>query len=156
MLYIDFLNPVEAIGKYQNFIFDPDLYFDVNFRPEWLDGDLQRQVVLDIDKSKVVSPYCIESPIFGQIPPHMLSGGVKAVLLMLQDDDDLIVWASACGDNCAKWILEIAKKKDIYIVLSHIMNFKTEDYTLEAFVVNDNAFIHSLSEYVDAGIRAEC
>ena len=34
--------------------------------------------------------------------------------------------ASACGNNCAKWILEIGKRKDLTINLRHIMNFGKE------------------------------
>ena len=50
----------------------------------------------------------------GQIPPERLSGGVKTLLLIL-NEPDRIFNASTCGDNCAKWIVEIGRiKEDVY------------------------------------------
>ena len=52
-------------------------------------------MILDIDKSKVISANCIESPILGQITPRLLSGGVKALILMYKEPQ-LELWATAC------------------------------------------------------------
>ena len=38
--------------------------------------------------------------------------------------------ASACGDNCAKWILKIGKEKDLTINLRHIMDFGEDDFEI--------------------------
>lgn len=40
---------------------------------------------------------------------------------MLKTNEE--VWGTSCGDNCAKWIIEISKMKDITIVLEHYMSF---------------------------------
>lgn len=53
----------------------------------------------------------IESPVLGPISPKDLSGGVKTLMLMAFADQEKVFNASACGDNCAKWILKIDKKK---------------------------------------------
>ena len=37
--------------------------------------------------------------------------------------------ASNCGDNCARWILAIAKKQDITINLYHLMDFGGRHFT---------------------------
>lgn len=58
----------------------------------------------------------------GQIPPERLSGGVKTLLLILNEPDKIFN-ASTCGDNCAKWILEIGKRIDVTINLRHMMSF---------------------------------
>lgn len=58
-------------------------------------------MVLDVDKSEVLSPYCIQSPVLGQIPPTGLSGRVKALIMALKTDWE--IWATACGNNCAKY-----------------------------------------------------
>ena len=60
-----------------------------------------------------------------------LSGGVKTLILMAFDDSGKVFNASACGDNCAKWILEIANKKDLTINLRHIMDFGESDFEIE-------------------------
>lgn len=39
-------------------------------------------------------------------------------------ETDFEIWSTACGDNCSKWILEIAKRKDITISLEHYMMFE--------------------------------
>lgn len=64
----------------------------------------------DIDKSDVIGPHLVQSPILGPISTKELSGGVKTLMLMaLMIAENFN--ASACGDNCAKWILRIAAKR---------------------------------------------
>lgn len=48
----------------------------------------------------------IDSPVLGPISTKELSGGVKPLTLMAFDESGKVFNASACGDNCAKWILE--------------------------------------------------
>ena len=53
---------------------------------------------MSVDGSKVISANAIESPVLGVIAPERLSGGVKALILMYKEPN-LIINASACGDN---------------------------------------------------------
>jgi len=76
-----------------------------------------------------------------------LSGGVKTLILMALDDSGKVFNASACGDNCAKWILKIAKDKDLTINLRHIMNFGGENF--EAKILNTGDVVHNMEEFVD-------
>ena len=62
--------------------------FDNNYEEEWLDDLLVKEMVLDVDKSEILSPYCIQSPVLGQIPPTGLSGGVKALIMALKTDSE--------------------------------------------------------------------
>ena len=57
-------------------------------------------MIKDVDKSIVLDSGVIDSPVLGKIPPVSLSGGVKTLILM-QNDDECIFNASACGDNFA-------------------------------------------------------
>lgn len=98
-----------------------DSVFDNNYEEEWLADLLVQEMVLDVDKSKVLSPHCIESPVLGQIPPSELSGGVKALILALKTDWE--IWATACGNNCAKWFLKIGEYKDLTISIEHYFKF---------------------------------
>ena len=82
-----------------------------------------KTIMKDVDDSDVLSGECIKSPVLGQIPPERLSGGVKTLLLMLNEPDKIFN-ASTCGDNCAKWILEIGKQKDLTINLRHMMSLE--------------------------------
>lgn len=126
-----------------NTILDVDTYFNYNYEDVWLDDELVKQMILDIDKSKVISANCIESPILGQITPRLLSGGVKALILMYKEPQ-LELWATACGDNCADWILKIAEEQDITIVLEHIMQFKRD---FKGYCLTNKQAINSLDDY---------
>ena len=61
-----------------------------------------------MDESTVLDSGVIDSPVLGKIPPTGLSGGVKT-LILVKFDKDKVFNASTCGDNCAEWLLKIAK-----------------------------------------------
>lgn len=60
-----------------NYIFNPDAYFDNTYLDEWIIDKTTVDMVRDVDKSEVVGAGIIESPFLGPIPPVRLSGGVK-------------------------------------------------------------------------------
>ena len=126
-----------------NYIFDPDTFFNNTYEDEWITDDLSRKMILDVDKSEVVGPHLIQSPILGPISQKELSGGVKT-LILINNDPDHIFNASACGDNCAKWLIEIGKTKDVLVRLGYFMDFGNEPVDIE--VVNTGRVVHSGSE----------
>ena len=119
-------------------IYNTNVYFKNTYESEWLESELAKKMIQDVDDS--------ESPVLGQIPPERLSGGVKTLLLML-NEPDRIFNASTCGDNCAKWILEIAKQKDLTINLRHMMNFG-KDTDFEIKIKNGGEVVHSMKELI--------
>ena len=64
---------------------------------------------------------------------------------MILNEPDKIFNASACGDNCAKWLLEIGKIKDITINLRHMMDFG-KNTAFEIKVKNGGELVHSMRE----------
>ena len=126
-----------------NYIYNPDIFFNNQYEDEWIMDDLSKKMVLDIDKSKVISPNLIESPVLGPIGVEKLCGGVKTLILM-NNDSEHIFNASACGDNCAKWILEIGKSKDITIRLGYLMDFGEGDFKIK--VLNTGKTVTSIAE----------
>ena len=52
-----------------------------------------------------------------------------------------------CGDNCAKWILEISKMKDVTINLRHMMSFG-KDTKFEIKILNGGEVVHSMKELI--------
>ena len=86
----------------QNYIFNPDAFFNNTYEDEWITDPLSKQMIKDVDGSDVVGPRLIDSPFLGPVPAERLSGGVKTLMLM-NFDPDHIFNASACGDNL--WIL---------------------------------------------------
>lgn len=136
-----------CFGGLPNEIKKPSMYFDNVYEDEWFEDPFVRAMVSDVDKSEVVSANLINSPVLGPISCTILSGGVKNLILAYKTDN--IIDASHSGDNCAKWILEIAKQKDLTITLYHIMQFKC-DFT--AYILNKKRMIHTYDEYVDIGL----
>ena len=102
-------------------------------------------MIKDIDKSDVVGPSLIESPVLGAISPLQLSGGVKT-LLLIANDRKHIFNASTCGDNCAKWLLEIAKDRKVVINLRHLMDFGNEDFKIK--ILNNGVIAKNMHDIV--------
>ena len=110
----------------------------------WIEDEFVKDMIADVDHSQVISAHIIESPVFGAITPKELSGGVKVLILMLKVDS-FIYNLSICGNNCAKWVLEIARKKDLTVYLQHIIRFEGE---FEIKIMNTGKLVHNPEEYV--------
>lgn len=139
------------LGEMQDAIYHPPTYFDNRYEEEWITQPLAVKMIKDVDQSVVVSRRLIDSPVLGPISVKELSGGVKTLLLMAYDDSGNIFNASACGDNCAKWILQIAAKKDLTINLRHIMNFGDKDF--EAVIMNRDIVVRNMKEFTDIAVE---
>ena len=116
------------------------------YEDEWITDPLSIEMIRDIDKSDVLGVHLIESPVLGPISPKDLSGGVKTLMLMAFADQDKVFNASACGDNCAKWILKIAQEKELTINLRHIMDFGKGSFTIH--ILNTGEIVHNMKELI--------
>ncbi|HIV13236.1 MAG TPA: DUF4869 domain-containing protein, partial [Candidatus Pullilachnospira stercoravium] len=119
------------LGSMEEAIFHPPTYFDNQYEDEWITEKLSVEMIKDVDKSEVISPYLIQSPVLGPISVKEISGGVKTLILMAFDQTGKIFNASSCGDNCAKWILKIAGTKDLTINLRHLMDFGDGEFEMK-------------------------
>lgn len=133
-------------GDESNCVYNTNVYFKNTYEPEWFETKLAKQIVREVDDSEVLSSECIQSPVLGQIPPERLSGGVKTLLLILNEPEKIFN-ASTCGDNCAKWILEIGKREDVTINLRHMMDFG-KDTVFEIKIKNGGEIVHSMKELI--------
>lgn len=129
-----------------NYIFNPDAYFDNTYLDEWIIDKTTVDMVRDVDKSEVVGAGIIESPFLGPIPPVRLSGGVKTLILM-NFDDKYVFNASFCGNNCASWILRLGREKDLTIRLGYLMDFGDEPFDVE--IINLKKVVHSKLELIE-------
>ena len=132
-------------GDMPEAIYNTAVYFKNVYEDEWITEPFAQKMILDVDKSIVLGDAVIDSPFLGKIPPVDLSGGVKTLILM-KNEPDKIFNASTCGDNCAKWILEIAKEQDITINLRHIMDFGDGEFEIR--ILNSNETVHNMGELV--------
>lgn len=133
------------LGYMPEAIFNTAVYFKNVYEDSWITDPQAREMILDVDKSTVLDSAVIDSPVLGKIPPISLSGGVKTLILM-KNEPDKIFNASACGDNCAKWILKLAETKDLTINLRHLMDFGKEPF--EILILNTNQVVHNMKEFV--------
>ena len=132
-------------GRMPEAIFNTAVYFKNVYEDSWITDFFAKEMILDVDKSVVLGEAVIDSPVLGKISPLGLSGGVKT-LILIKNEPQNIFNASTCGDNCAKWILKIAEKQDITSNLRHLMDFGDEKFDI--CILNTNQIVHSMKELV--------
>lgn len=130
-------------GDMPEAIYNPAIYFKNTYTDEWITDELSKRMIKDVDKSKVIGPRIIDSPVLGGITPRELSGGVKT-LIAIYKVPEKIFNASACGDNCAKWILKIGEIQDITINLRHLMEFGDERFKVK--ILNTGQMVYCMDE----------
>ena len=107
-------------GEMENAVYNTSLYFK---------------------KSEVLGNGAVSSPVMGIIAPVSLSGGVKTLILIDQINDKVFN-ASNCGDNCARWLLEMGREKDVVINLRHLMDFGDGQFDVE--IMNTGETVHNM------------
>ena len=60
---------------------------------------------------------------------------------------DSNVYASRCGDNCAKYIVELSRQRDVTITLHHAMLFNID---FEGMIMNTGQEFNTYKGYVNA------
>ena len=134
------------LGDMKDAIYHPPTYFDNQYEDEWLTDKTAIQMIRDVDHSEVISARLIDSPILGPISPKELSGGVKTLILIAYDTGNKVFNASACGDNCAKWLLRLGEQKNVTINLRHVMNFGNEPFQIK--ILNTDSIVMNMLEFV--------
>ena len=134
-------------GDMPEAVYNTSVYFNNTYQDEWITDELSVKMIKSVDKSEVKGGGLIDSPVLGPIPVTKLSGGVKTLILVNNDKSGRIFNASTCGDNCARWLLEIGKNKDVTVNLRHMMDFGGRKFTVK--VLNNGRIAHSMSELID-------
>ncbi len=136
-------------GPMPEAIYNTAVYFKNTYEDRWITAPLAVEMIRDVDRSKVIGPQVIESPVLGMITPLQLSGGVKTLLLIANDRSNKHIFnASTCGDNCAKWLLKLAEKRRVVVNLRHLMDFGDEPFKLR--VLNNGKIVRSMGELIEA------
>lgn len=63
---------------------------------------------------------------------------------LINNCPDKVFNATNCGDNCAKWLLKIAEKKDVTINLRYLMDFGKGPFDI--MVLNAGRIVHTGEE----------
>lgn len=133
-------------GNCEDAIYNTSVYFKNTYQDEWITDELSVEMIKDVDKSVVIGPRLIESPVLGAISPKELSGGVKT-LILINKDRNKIFNASTCGDNCAKWLLKIGETDDVIINLRHLMDFGSDEFEIE--IMNTHQIVRNMKELIN-------
>lgn len=137
-------------GDMPDSIYNTEVFFKNTYDEEWFQDSFAREVVKKIDKSEILDVNAIKSPVLGIIPPTQLSGGTKT-LLLIHNRPDLVFNASTCGDNCAKFILELAKQKDVTINLRHIMDFGKGKFHVH--IINNDVEVYDMKQMLSVAAK---
>lgn len=132
---------------------DPDVirpaavFFDMNCTEEWLQDDMIGKMIESVDKSKLEGLRVV-SPVLGDISIRDLSGGCKTLITMYNIPEAKYM-SHELGDNCIKWVFEIAKIKDVTLVYSSYFPIPLECEPFDVKIANDGTVIHTMLELVD-------
>ncbi len=133
-------------GDMPDAIYNTNIYFNNTYKDGWITKPLSIDIIKAVDQSEVVDERTIFSPVFGNISPKKLSGGVKTLLLIAYDGSKVFN-ASTCGDNCAEWLLKIAEKKKVVINLRHLMDFGKGEFKIK--VLNTGKIVRNMGDLVN-------
>ena len=132
-------------GDMPDTIYNTNIYFNNTYKDSWITKPLSREIIQAVDHSEVIDEKNIASPVFGNMSPKKLSGGVKTLLLIAYDKTKVFN-ASTCGDNCAEWILRIANDKKVIINLRHLMDFGKGEFKIR--VLNTGKIVKNMGDLV--------
>lgn len=132
-------------GDMPDAIYNTNIYFNNTYKDSWITRPLTRQIIQAVDHSEVIDEKTIVSPVFDNMSPKKLSGGVKTLLLIAYDKTKVFN-ASTCGDNCAEWILKMAEKQKVVINLRHLMDFGKGEFKIK--VLNTGKIVKNMGDLV--------
>ena len=132
-------------GDMPEAVYNTSVFFDNQYLDDWITDDFSKAVIKAIDKGEVISPNAVDTKALGVIPVTKIAGGTKT-LILVNNRPDKVFNASTCGDNCAKWLLKIGKKKDVTVNLRHLMDFGKSDFEIK--VLNNGDIVHNMKELV--------
>lgn len=139
MLYIGYGHP-------DDIFFYVDMEFDELYESSWLSDARNIRILNEIDNCHIGIDGLHDNDddkIIFSIKD--ISSGAKA-LMICNMCDDVKIWGSIFGDNCTVLLQEIAREKDIYIYLQHILEFSNEE-EFEAFSLLKNRKYKNYDEY---------
>lgn len=119
MLYLEIEQPTTTLRRYEERAFLPvgDSFFV--YYPDICDEEFEfaKRVLREIDKSELLSPQTVKSPIIDIMPIYWISNGAKN-LIMMHSKLEFIYSLDFMGDNCLPLLFEICSEKDIHATLS--------------------------------------
>jgi hypothetical protein len=145
------------LGRVSPVLDFPQMRFDAEYEPDWLENEFGRKVVREIDRSEVISGGrsrgggVIDSPVFGSIPPRELSTGTRTLLLIANSEKYKDYWfpQERMGDNVIPYLIEAASfvRHDIKIRASYIPHIPW-DSAAKITILPINETVSSYADFV--------
>lgn len=100
----------------------PDYWFAEDFKPEWFDDKVVRDIISTIDSNEFIkmltgkgawkSNY-IMNGIYGYVDPSDISTGAKSLILLYKTKRP--IQTKTLGDNCVPLLVKLGDNKDIVV-----------------------------------------
>lgn len=129
-------------GNIDEALYSGDFYFDYILDPLFINKDFSKRVIKAIDKGDVKGENCIVTEALGAIPPDMLSGGSKSLIILMYSDQ--IMNLSCMGDNCLPFLADIAQEKDITVCTDLFREIYENSKLGDVLVLNSNTVVHDV------------
>ena len=126
-------------------------WFRFNYEEEWFEDPLVAEIMADVDKSYYKGNQLIINDEMGPIPPERLSEGVQT-LICIYKMPDLMYNATKCGENCAKWLVEIGRREDVTVNLRYYLPLD-DCGNIEIEILNEHKKVHSAEEYMHIALK---
>lgn len=140
----------------------PKAMFDLNYEDEWLDDLFVRRFITDIDKIDVLDnshPTRRLLALNGEITPELLATGTKNLILCKFISG---YWnrLGHMGENCYKWLMDIAEEKDVHMVTTRVFHFTDSDIKgrkiyfadINQYITSEYAWSSAILELSYAGL----
>ena len=144
-LYVSRLGYNDGFLSAENYIYNPPAWFDGFCGEDYIQGEKEKAIIKDIDKSDVLEQGLLYNPVFGYITPSQISGTSKT-LILLNNVPNMYFNGTAMGNNAVPWLLNIGKTKDIYVCNTYPLQLEG---CFELEIVNTGIIVHNLMEYYE-------
>lgn len=152
MLYVAY-GTIEFKSSPRQYVRNIDGYFDGYFEESWMKGEIPKRIIEEIDKSKLIAPKVVDSPVLGMIPYTWISGGSKT-LIMMNSVPGVVYNGDNMGDNCWRMLLELGQLKDIAISLSYYPLFDWPE-SYEMYSIDTDTIINSRQGFIDEFMKSK-
>lgn len=133
MLHINFGR--ESVGE-KNYVLDNRIFFRRYKKPQWFEDSFVKEFLLNIDGSKVIAQEALLDYRGRGISTEMISTGCKSLCCIYFCHYGNIFNGSMMGDNCIPYLMRVAAKHDVTIVLEHYMDFPHEYFSRGEIMMN--------------------
>lgn len=141
-----------------NKVASPDSWYDAYRRDDVLGSDLAKAIIKDTSAVLKLEGLNTFVTKFGYvISDNKLSEGCKMLLMMLNKDcrdDELGFCLNFMGENCDKYIEEIAGIYDINLILTrHFIPRSDKTYKNGVYIKELDSIVHSKEDYISAYLK---